>query len=432
MRTSVMTRPPSGRRSSPSIYLAIVGALGALVVGLLSTRPELIAVGLPFALWAVHALTAPGGGAVRVDIARVEDAEAGRLSDDIVIRSDAEIVEAAVTQAERTRRRVFVAGTIRMRSRVRPLHSGPLTSVEVAVRGLDADAGSLGAPQPSVAVARTVQPVMRRLPRMPLAPRLTGLHGAHEGSRPGQGGDFRGIHPFAPGDELRRVDWKATARAARRPGELLVRRTNSLSDASAVIVMDTADDLGAVVATWGSPDTTRSGVTSLDHARSAARSLAAATIEQGDRVAFHTLALGGRSVRSGGGRRHLARVVAEISASGRAGDDARLRRTPPVPHGSIIYVLSTFFDGAAAEIAMRWRAGGHRVVAVDTLPDLDRSRLTAERALALDVLLAERQDMLHQLREAAVETVRWSSEVDDALTALARTGNPIAPSGARR
>jgi hypothetical protein len=149
-------------------------------------------------------------------------------------------------------------------------------------------------------------------------------------------------------------------------------------------------------------------------------------------VAFHTLALGGRSVRSGGGRRHLARVVAEISASGRAGDDARLRRTPPVPHGSIIYVLSTFFDGAAAEIAMRWRAGGHRVVAVDTLPDLDRSRLTAERALALDVLLAERQDMLHQLREAAVETVRWSSEVDDALTARARTGNPIAPSGARR
>ncbi|MDQ0612513.1 uncharacterized protein (DUF58 family) [Microbacterium sp. W4I4] len=431
MRTMDIARG-SSRRSSPSTYLAIVGALGALVVGILLARPELIAVGLPFALWAVHALASPGGGTVHVDIAKVEDEETGRLSDDIVIRSDSEIVEVAVIQAERIRRRVFVAGSALLHSRVLPLHSGPLTSVGVAVRGLDADAGSLGAPHPRIAVTRTVQPVLRRLPRMPLAPRLTGLHGAHEGSRPGQGGDFRGINPFAPGDELRRVDWKATARAARRPGELLVRRTNSLSDASAVIVMDTADDLGAVVATWGSPDATRSGITSLDLARSAARSLAAATIDQGDRVAFHTLALGGRTVRSGGGRRHLARIVAEIAASGRAGDDARFRRTPPVPHGSIIYVLSTFFDGAAAEIAMRWRASGHRVVAVDTLPDLDRSRLTTERSLALDVLLAERQDMLHQLREAAVETVRWSSGIDGALAALARTGGTIAQSGARR
>lgn len=419
----------SGRRASPSVYLAIVGALGALVVGMLLTRTELIAAGLPFALWAIHALASPAVAAVRVDIERVEDPGEG-LHDDIVICSDSEVVEVAVTQAERIRRRVFVAGTVRLRSRVRPLHSGPLTSVEVAVRGLDADAGALGAPQEAFAVTRTVQPVLHRLPRLPLAPRLTGLHGAHEGSRPGQGGDFRGIHPFVPGDELRRVDWKATARAARRSGELLVRRTNSLSDASAVIVMDTADDLGAVVATWGSTDAARSGVTSLDHARSAARSLAAATIEQGDRVAFHTLALGGRSVRSGGGRRHLARIVAEISASGRAGDDARFRRTPPVPHGSIIYVLSTFFDGAAAEIAMRWRASGHRVVAVDTLPNLDRSRLTTERTLALHVLLAERQDMLHQLRESAVETVRWSSDVDGALTALSRSA--ISPQGARR
>ncbi|BDZ37939.1 hypothetical protein [Microbacterium suwonense] len=228
------------------------------------------------------------------------------------------------------------------------------------------------------------------------------------------------------------MDWKATARAARRPGELLIRRTNTLSDASAVLVMDTADDLGAVVATWGRTDPARSGVTSLDHARAAARAIATATIGQGDRVAFHTLAHGGRSVRSGGGRRHLARVVAEISASGRAGDDARFRRTPPVPHGSIIYVLSTFFDGAAAEIATRWRASGHRVVAVDTLPELDRGRLSAERRLALQVLLAERQDMMHQLREAGVETLHWSADIDAQLGALTRAGRRPGLQGGRR
>lgn len=184
--------------------------------------------------------------------------------------------------------------------------------------------------------------------------------------------------------------------------------------------MDTADDLGAMVSTWGTTDLRRSGATSLDHARSAARAIAEATVAQGDRVAFHTLALSGRSVRSGGGRRHLARVVAEIAASGRAGDDSRFRRTPPVPHGSIIHVLSVFFDGAAAEIALRWRAGGHRVIAVDVLPELDRARLSMERMLALQVLLAERHDMLRGLEESGVEVVRWDADRSAVWTALSR------------
>lgn len=421
---SAQGQEQAGRRTAPTVALAVIGAVGALVLGVAFSRPDVMAAGLPLALWGVLALTRPSRSGVGLVVESSPEGDGRRLRDDVVIDSDAEIVEVSLIQAERAQRRVFVAGRSRLEASSRALHSGPVISVEVAVRGLDADAGLLGAPQAPVAVVRAVQPMTHRLPRTPVAPRLTGLHGAHEGTRPGQGGDFRDIHPFAPGDELRRVDWKATARAARRPGELLIRRTDALSDASAVIVMDTVEDLGAVVATWGAVDPLRSGVTSLDLARSAARAIAEATVAQGDRVAFHTLAHGGRSVRSGGGRRHLARIVAEIASSGRAGDDARFRRTPPVPHGSIIYVLSTFFDGAAAEIATRWRAAGHRVVAVDALPHLDRARLTAERSLALEVVLAERADMLHQLREAGVETLTWSVDVDAQLAVLLRGGAP--------
>ncbi|WP_417556391.1 DUF58 domain-containing protein [Microbacterium sp.] len=419
---SAQGREQAGRRTGPTVALAVIGAVGALALGVAFSRPDVMAAGLPLALWAALALTRPGHSGVGVVVESSSGDDGRHLRDDVVIDSDAEIVEVSLIQAERAQRRVFVAGRSRLEASSRALHSGPVISVEVAVRGLDADAGLLGAPQAPIAVVRAVQPVAHRLPRTPVAPRLTGLHGAHEGTRPGQGGDFRDIHPFAPGDELRRVDWRATARAARRPGELLIRRTDALSDASAVIVMDTVEDLGAVVATWGAVDLLRSGVTSLDLARSAARAIAEATVAQGDRVAFHTLAHGGRSVRSGAGRRHLARVVAEIASSGRAGDDARFRRTPPVPHGSIIYVLSTFFDGAAAEIATRWRAAGHRVVAVDTLPPLDRSRLTTERSLALEVVLSERSDMLHQLRDAGVETLTWSGDVDVQLAVLLRGG----------
>src|SRR5690606_27298194 len=99
------------------------------------------------------------------------------------------------------------------------LHSGPVAAVRASARGFSAD-GAILEPATEVAeLVRNVTPAQTVLPRLPLSPRLTGMHGNHEGRRPGQGGDFRDIHPFVPGDELRRVDWRATARMARRPGD---------------------------------------------------------------------------------------------------------------------------------------------------------------------------------------------------------------------
>src|SRR5690606_34804434 len=131
---------------------------------------------------------------------------------------------------------------------------------------------------------------------------------------------------------------------------------------------------------------------------------------------------GGRSVRSGSGPRHLARVQAAIAATGQAGEDARFQRTPPVPHGSVIFVLSTFFDGAASDVALMWQASGHRVVAVDVLPALDTRRLSTEQQIALRVVLAERQDVLHDLRAADVAVVSWREDpaADLSATAMVR------------
>jgi len=192
---------------------------------------------------------------------------------------------------------------------------------------------------------------------------------------------------------------------------MFVRRTNTLSDASIVIVIDTADDLGEVVASWGRGEPERSGITSLDHARDAARTIATAAIDNGDRVALHELVMGGRSVRSGGGARHLARLVSTIAATGPRGDDTRFRRTPPVPQGSVIYVMSTFFEGAAAQIALAWRASGHRVIAVDTLPRPDGTRLTPEQRAAMRTVLAERDDVFHDLRHTGVDVLVWDAEI---------------------
>ena len=404
---------------TPTVVIAMAAGLGFAGVGLLFSRPDVVALGLPLTVWSVLVLVTRPASSSTLAILVDSSAAGAEVRSIIEVNADAEIAQLAITQGGRVRGEVdavALGGVARARSRF--IHSGPTELLDITARLVSLDGGVVS---DHIEVGRSnwsAMPEERPIATLPLSPRLTGLHGSHEGGRPGQGGDFRDIHPFAPGDELRRVDWRATARLARRPGDLLVRRTNTLSDASIVIVMDTADDLGESVATWGRDDPERSGPTSLDAAREAARSIAAAAIGAGDRVAFHDLGQVGRSLRSGSGPRHLSRVAAAIAATGVSDTDERVKRTPPVPAGSVIYMLSTFFDGSAADLAVMWRAAGNRVIAIDTLPRADTDRLNAPQRLALRTLIAERVDVFHDLRHSGVDVISWGAGPEAAATAL--------------
>jgi hypothetical protein len=110
-----------------------------------------------------------------------------------------------------------------------------------------------------------------------------------------------------------------------------------------------------------------------------------------------------------------------VAATGRGEEGSGYRRSPVVPPGSIVFVLSTFVDGVAARLATNWRAAGHAVVAVDVLPLPDTTRLTPEQHIALRTLLAERSDILAELRHAGVEVVAWADpDVDVAMRLAAR------------
>ena len=412
------------RRWSPSLALGFALAGGLAGLGLIFSRPDVVSMGLPIALWVAAVLwrdTADQSTTVTLTTANTAHT-AGMLDTEVSVGGEAEVAELVIVQSERRLHRVIVpVGGKAVVAHSRALHSGPIVAAKVSSRGFSHDAAALGTAAGVTSHSRDVRATPKMLSDLPLPSRLTGMHGEHEGRRLGQGGDFRDIHPFVPGDELRRVDWRATARTARRPGDLLVRRTNTMSDASVVIAMDTVDDLGTVVAAWGSGDAERSGVTSLDLSRQAASSIAAAAIDAGDRVALHVLTHGGRSIRSGSGRRHLARLDAAIAATGPAGEDARFKRTPPVPHGSVIFVLSTFFDGAASDVALMWRASGHRVVAVDVLPELDSARLSKEQEVSLRLVLAEREDVMHELVGVGIDTIPWSGDVAALMHTAARS-----------
>jgi uncharacterized protein (DUF58 family) len=421
--TRVAARAPVRWRRTPVIAIGLAGAGVLAAVGLAFSRPDVIGIGLPLALataWML--LRRPVDTVVSIEVrAHRDGAEtAPEVAAATDISLEADWVQVAIDQEQRRTGLADVRpgpGVLTSRSRLQ--HSGPLELLGVTARGVALDGAWVSEHSPRIVVEWNASPRSLRIGRLPVAPRLTGLHGAHEGARPGQGGDFRDIHPFAPGDELRRVDWRATARAARRPGELLVRRTNTLSDSSVVIAVDTAEELGAVVAAWGSDDTDRSGITSLDLAREAALSIATTALGVGDRVAYHSLSPGGRSIPAGGGARHLARVRDVVAATGRGEEGSGYRRSPLVPPGSIVFVLSTFVDGVAARLATNWRAAGHAVVAVDVLPLPDTTRLTPEQHIALRTLLAERSDILAELRHAGVEVVAWADPDADVAMRLA-------------
>jgi uncharacterized protein (DUF58 family) len=279
--------------------------------------------------------------------------------------------------------------------------------VEHRLFGTEAAAATAEGP---LTVRRVVPVPYTAITNLPLPWRLLGLTGTHDSSRPGDGGDFRDIHPFAPGDRLRRIDWKATARRGRFTGDLYVRRTAATSDATIVVVLDSGDDVGEQVAEWSRNTAAAKGIGSLDLAREAAASLAAGYLRVGDRVGFHDLADHARVIPPGGGTRHLWRLLRTIELTEPAGPRARRRRPPVVPAGALIYVLSTFLDEEASRMAELWRASGHRVIAVDVLPAPRFTRASRAEQIAHRIVMMTRSDRIRSLEAQGVEILRWQDD----------------------
>ena len=300
---------------------------------------------------------------------------------------------------------------------------------------MDVSSGGVLRAHPTAIGAATVVvlPQASPLNELPLPPRLHGLTGSHRSSQPGDGGELRDIAVFGPGDRLRRIDWKATARRAGSGGghggvtDLYVRRTFATSDAHVLLVLDARDEVGPEVTTWDHGDVHPDDATSLDTARRAAASLARRYLDQGDRVGLVELGGRGRRLRPGGGRRHLDQLVHHLALAAPEGRPAALARAPQIPSNALVLVFSTFLDDEAAQLARRWRYAGHRTAAVDVAPAAATAALPPQLRTAYRIVQMEREDRLASLEAAGVDVVRWSGDPDEegkvavVLAALTRT-----------
>jgi hypothetical protein len=450
-----MSLPDSAPRQPPPRWRLGVAQVGAVVVGLVAAvggivagRADVVVMGLPLLALAAWAWDRrPHAAAAGEQPARA--AEGALLAPvDVEVTADTAALEATLGYrvrmstppgVEAVQLRVLELGIrprthvlpahpdrpIEVRGRVPAPHSGPQRIVIVDWRLIGTGAAVIADVSEPTPIDRVIDPVFSPIGSLPLPHRLTGLTGAHDSSRPGDGGDFHDLAPFRPGDRLRRIDWKATARLARDPGELYVRRTQAQADATVFLVLDTGDDLGTDVETWARFDPAGSGPTSLDIARSAASAIAAGFVRVGDRVGFADLGRPGRVVPPGAGTRHLDRLLRTIAATGPVGAFHASRRPPLVTNGAAVFLLSTFLDDRAETAAVRLAAAGHRVVGVDVLPSPDTTHLSSERRLAHRLVLMQRAGRLARLRAGGVELLAWGTERDaparDAeLMALAR------------
>jgi len=299
------------------------------------------------------------------------------------------------------------------------LHSGPQEVVRFELRLLGAEQAAISLPEDPIVGELVVAPASTRVRSLPLPLRLQGLTGTHASARLGDGGEFRDIHPFSAGDRLRRIDWRATARLGTSAGELYVRRTNALADATVLIVMDSRDDVGEEVAEWSRNAAVKKGLSSLDLAREAASSLAGAYIAAGDRVGFQDLSSRARMIAHAGGARHLWKLARAIEVTAPSQVPFRHRRPPIVPPGALVYLLSSLLDDQPAELALRWLSGGHRVVAVDVLPPPRFARADRRQRIAHRMLMMARDDRIRMLRSHGVELLRWATD-EGALPLAAR------------
>lgn len=302
---------------------------------------------------------------------------------------------------------LVLAGTARRWGR-HPL--GPAEATVFACAGL-----LWTAPEPASAATVRVYPVADPFDADEAMPRAAGLVGGHRSRRPGEGGELSGVRRFAPGDRLRRVDWRVTLRT----GELHVASTLSDRDAEVVLLLDLLSDVGRSGGAGGPASV-------LDTTVRAAAAVAAHYLHRGDRVSLLEYGPGARRLPPGSGRRQLLRVLEwllEVRVGGHGVEGVPESGPHGLPTQALIVVMTPLADARSEPMLARLARSGRYVVAVDTLPPkLPVPQIGSYSQVAYRLWRLEREQTIDALREHGVPVVPWAGagSLDQVLRDISR------------
>ncbi len=380
------------------------GLVAALVLGrpeiVALTAPFLLAVGVGLALGASPRFTAEieaderavEGDEIGVRITLAASAAVDRL--DVFVRLPAGLEVADGDQARSLR---LARGERReLELTVRAKRWGAHRLGPVYLRSRD----PLGLLVAEGVLART--PEIRVYPREDtlrriLQPRETQVFsGSEVARRKGEGIEFADMRPWAPGDPLKRVNWRATARR----GEVWVNESHPERNTDVILFVDSfAEARGQDAST-------------LDLAVRATAALADAYISRRDRVGL--ISFGGilRWLEPGMGMVQLYRIVDAlldtqiILSYYWTGIDVIPRRT--LPPSALVIALSPLLDRRSVDALLDLRARGYdlSVFDVSPVPFAERPDSGVD-AIAYDIWILRRDALRHQLQRAGVAVAEW-------------------------
>ena len=255
------------------------------------------------------------------------------------------------------------------------------------------------------------------------------LQGMHRSPHVGFAMDFAHHRPYSPGDDVRRIDWRAFARSER----FYLKQHEVSTNLRAHILLDASGSM----AYRGHDDS----VSKFRYAQMAAASLAYLILRQRDSVGLVTFDATIRNdIQPSSISSQCGRVVAALEGT-KAGNESRIA---PLLHDlaarvrsrGMVMILSDLFDDAAAMVNAlhHLRREGHEVILLQILSpdelefpfrtwttfqsmecDTDRRRL--DPAVVRSTYLANLRSHLDTLREAAQRlAIRYS---------LVRTDEPL-------
>lgn len=388
-------------------YAAIAGT--GLIASLVLSRPELVALTAPFLLALAAGLALSSPPRVRVNV---------ELDDERLLEGDETTVRVLLNAAD-TADRVDLYLRLpdglevvdgRNPTAVR-LRAGEQRELELVLRA-DAFGGHVLGPAivrvgdplgfvrwESVAAGR---PQLRVYPREPalrrvLEPRETQVFAGNTvARRKGEGIEFADLRPWLPGDAVRRVNWRASARR----GELHVNELHPERNADVILFVDSFSEARL------------DGGGTLELAVRATATLADAYLRRRDRVGL--IGFGGvlRWLMPGSGVIQLYRIVdalldTQIVLSYYWKEiDVIPRRT--LPPSALVVAVSPLLDERSIGALLDLRARGFDLAVVEVSPvpftrvpndDVDR--------IAYDIWRLGREALRHRLHRAGVAVAEW-------------------------
>jgi uncharacterized protein (DUF58 family) len=399
-----------------SAKLAVYAALAAfgLLAALIAHRPELAVTSAPFWLVLVLSLSTARDPEVRVsvELQRERALEGEEVEAEVTVRSENPVEYAelflvlpnGLTVSEATPNPIGFGlrdGERELTFRIRCERWGGYVIGETYVRARDRFGVFLFEQRTEAQLSLKVYPQEEAL-QFALRPRETQVFAGNQVSRAkAEGIEFADLRPFAYGDRVRRVNWRASAR--RR--ELWVNEHHPERNTDVVLFLDTFVEARRV------------GGSTIDQAVRAAAALTTQYLGQRDRVGL--ISFGGvlRWFLPGSGIVQRYRIVDALLDTeiieNYAWKDIDIIPPGTLPPQALVLALTPLLDPRAVEALLNLRARGFdlAVVEISPVPFASLGRAGELDEIAHRLWQMSREPLRARFLEVGVTVVEWTEDV---------------------